>query len=30
MCINSDMLGVEKVADLICEMVQKKETILEN
>ena len=28
MCINSDMLGVEKVADLICEMVKEKEAIL--
>ena len=27
-CINSDTLGVEKTADLICEMVQEKENIL--
>ncbi len=28
-CINSDLLGVEKVADLICEMIKQKEAILE-
>ena len=27
-CINSDLLGVEKVADLICEMIKQKEAIL--
>lgn len=27
-CINSDLLGVEKVADLICEVVKEKETVL--
>ena len=27
-CINSDILGVEKTADFICEMVKEKETIL--
>ena len=27
-CINSDTLGIEKTADLICEMVQEKENIL--
>lgn len=27
-CINSDLLGVEKVADLICEMIKQKEDIL--
>ena len=29
-CINSDTLGIEKTADLICEMVQEKENILEH
>ena len=27
-CINSDTFGVEKAADLICEMVKEKEKIL--
>ncbi len=27
-CINSDTLGVEKVADLICDVVKEKETLL--
>ena len=27
-CVNSDVLGVEKVADLICEMVMEKEKVL--
>ena len=27
-CINSDTLGVEKSADLICEMVQNKSAML--
>ena len=29
-CINSDVLGVEKAADLICKAVQEKETLLKN
>ena len=27
-CINSDTLGVEKAADLICQMIKDKEAIL--
>ena len=27
-CINSDAIGVEKAADLICELVAQKETVL--
>lgn len=27
-CINSDILGIEKTADLICEMVKEKEMVL--
>ena len=27
-CINSDALGVEKVANLICEMIKEKEAVL--
>ena len=27
-CINSDTLGVEKVADLICDLVKEKEALL--
>ena len=27
-CINSDFLGVEKAADLICDLVKEKEKIL--
>lgn len=29
-CINSDKLGVEKLADLICEMIREKELIESN
>jgi putative MATE family efflux protein len=29
-CINSDILGVEKTADLICDMIKEKEKILVN
>ena len=28
-CINSDMLGVEKVADIICDMIEKRESVLQ-